>query len=125
MKNYLESQKKLNLEYFRALIAVAMADGKLMEEEKLFFHEKAEEFGLSVHSVQEMLSTELEDLKSQIDYQVDDIDFLTDIVAMAMIDGELHEKEYLLCVDLAKRKGFSQDELDKTVKELSNLINTK
>jgi len=120
-----ELQQKLNIEYFRALIAVAMADGKLLEEEKLFFTEKAQEFGLSVHSIQDMLSTELDSINDQIDHKVDDVDFITDIVAMAMIDGELHEKEYLLCVELSKRKGFSKEEVDKTIQELRDLIQAK
>ncbi len=125
MKHFVELQQKLNIEYFRALIAVAMADGKLLEEEKLFFTEKAQEFGLSVQSIQDMLSTELDSINDQIDHKVDDVDFITDIVAMAMIDGELHEKEYLLCVELSKRKGFSKEEVDKTIQELRNLIQAK
>ncbi len=121
MKNYLPLQKKLNVEYFRALMAVAMADGKLKKAEIDFFRSKANELGFPINSVQEMLSTELEDINKMALFEIDEIDFISDIVAMAMIDGEIHEKEYELCINLAKRKGHTQQEVDDTIKWLNEL----
>ena len=115
-------KKKLTLEYFRALIAVSMADGILLPEEKLFFESKAIEFGFTASSVNEMLNCPIEELKTKISHNIDDVDFVTDIVAMALVDGEIHQSEYELCVELAKRIDVDSKEIDNTIKHLNGLI---
>jgi len=122
MKQYFKSRKKLNVEYFMALMSVAMADGKLKDEEREFFSSRAEELGFPMDSIQEMLATNIDELQNTKSYNVDDIDFLSDIVAMAMIDGELHEKEYELCVKLAEKRGFSKTDIDITIKTLNKFL---
>lgn len=123
MKKYLKSKNKLSIEYFRALVAVAMADNKLTDEEVEFFHIKADELGFQISSLQDMYSVDIDSLLETNTVNTDDIDFLTDIVAMAMIDGELHEKEYTLCVNLAQRKGFTSKDVDDTIQQLKDFNN--
>lgn len=115
-------KKKLTLEYFRALIAVAMADGILLPEEKLFFESKAIEFGFTANSVNEMLNSPIDELKTKNIHSIDDVDFVTDIVAMALVDGKIHKTEYELCVELAKRVNLDSKEIDNTIKHLNGLI---
>jgi len=122
MKQYFKSNNKLNIEYFRALMSVAMADGTLRDEEKEFFHNRAEELGFPLGSIQEMLSSTIEELQNSSSYEVDDVDFLTDIVAMAMIDGELHKDEYDLCVKLVEKLNYSKADLNNTIHALNNLL---
>jgi uncharacterized tellurite resistance protein B-like protein len=123
MKQYFKSKKKLNVDYFMALMSVAMADGKLMDEEREFFQSRAEELGFPLASIQEMFATNIDELQNTKSYNVDDVDFLSDIVAMAMIDGELHEKEYELCVKLAEKRGYSNEDIDITIKALNKFLN--
>lgn len=122
MKRYFKSRNKLSIEYFRALVAVAMADGKLADEEIEFFHIKADELGFPISSLQEMYSIDIDSLLETSKVITDDVDFLTDIVAMAMIDGVVHEKEYKLCVNLANRRGFTSKDVDDTVQLLKEFI---
>jgi len=122
MKQYFKSRDKLNIEYFRALMAVAMADGKLLEVEKDFFRDRAEELGFPLETIQDMFSSTIEDLQNASNYEVDDVDFLTDVVAMAMIDGELHDDEYNLCVKLVEKLNYSKADLDNTIHALNNLL---
>lgn len=122
MKTYLKSRNKLSIEYFRALVAVAMVDGKLTDEEEEFFHIKAEELGFQISSLQEMYSIDIDSLLISNTVNTDDVDYLSDIVAMAMIDGEIHEKEYELCVNLAQRKGFTRKDVDSTIQQLKEFI---
>ena len=122
MKQYFKSGKKLNIEYFRALMSVAMADGTLRDEEREFFHSRAEELGFPAETIQEMLSLDADELKSTSSYNVDDVDFLSDIVAMAMIDGELHENEYDLCVKLAQKLNYTKEDVDNTIRILNKLL---
>jgi len=106
-----------------ALMSVAMADGKLMDEEREFFQSRAEELGFPLSSIQEMFATNIDELQNTKSYNVDDVDFLSDIVAMAMIDGELHEKEYELCVKLAEKRGASKEDIDITIRMLNKFLN--
>jgi len=122
MKHYFKSKNKLNIEYFRALMSVAMADGTLRDEEKAFFQERAEELGFPLETIQDMFSSTIDELQSSSSYEVDDVDFLTDIVAMAMIDGELHQDEYDLCVKLVKKLEYTKTDLDNTINALNNLL---
>ncbi len=118
----MDIKKKLTLEYFRALVAVSMADGILLPEEKLFFESKAIEFGFTVNSVNEMFNSPIEELNTKINHNIDDIDFVTDIVAMALVDGEIHEAEYKLCIELAKRVNLDKEDINNTIKHLNGLI---
>ena len=43
-------------------------------------------------------------------------DQLADIVFMAMIDGEIHQKEYDLCLHIAERLDMSKNDLDEAIK---------
>ena len=104
-------------------MAVAMADGTLRDEEREFFHDRAIELGFSLETIQDMLSADIDKLRNTNSYNVDDVDFLSDIVAMAMIDGELHQKEYDLCIKLAQKLGYSKDDVDSTIKVLNKLLN--
>jgi len=122
MKRYFKSNNKLNIEYFRALMSVAMADGTLRDEEKEFFQNRAEELGFPLESIQEMFSSTIEELLDTSSYDVDEVDFLTDIVAMAMIDGELHKDEYDLCVKLIEKLNYTKVDLDNTIHALNNLL---
>jgi len=122
MKRYFKNNNKLNIEYFRALMSVAMADGTLRDEEKEFFQNRAEELGFPLKSIQKMFSSTIEELQNTSSYDVDEVDFLTDIVAMAMIDGELHKDEYDLCVKLVEKLNYTKVDLDNTIHVLNNLL---
>ena len=118
----MDIKKKLTLEYFRALVAIAMADGILLPEEKQFFESKAIEFGFAANSIDKMLNSPIEDLKTKTTHNIDQIDFVTDIVAMAMVDGEIHDTEYKVCLEFAKRVNLDKSEIDDTIKLLKGLV---
>jgi len=114
--------KKFTIEYFRDLVALAMADGILKDEEKEFFSDKAKEFGFSVDKIEEMFASNDDAINYPNDIEIDENDFITDLVAMTMVDGEIHQNEYELCLKLAERKGFTKNDIDKTINQLQNLL---
>lgn len=118
----LPHDREITLEYFRSLVAIAMADGILKESEQDFFREKAHEIGLEVENIEALFSVSAEDIESHITHEVEDEDFLTDIVGMAMIDNELHEKEYIACLKLAERRGFTKDDVNKTIQWITDIL---
>lgn len=114
--------KKFTIEYFRDLVAIAMADGILKDEEKEFFSDKAKEFGFSINKIDDMFSSTDEMIEHSSNIELDDTDFITDLVAMTMVDGEIHQNEYELCINLAKRKGFDKSDVDQTINQLRKLM---
>ncbi len=123
MKHYLKSKNKLSKEYFNALVAMAMADGLLKDEEIEFFTIKAQELGFPITNIHDMINLKPDALLDSSTIKIDEVDFITDIVAMAMIDGVVHQKEYELCLRLANKKGYSKSDIDNTIKLLNEFIN--
>ncbi len=105
----------MKIEHFENLVAVAYADGILTEKEIDLLAESAYEAGLSrdeIGNVLERGST----LKFIVPQSFDDREQqLVDCIRMAMVDGEVHEKEYELCLQIALKLDFDQ-------KYLNNII---
>lgn len=104
--------RKIRKEHFKNLVAVAMADNFLDEAEKEILAERAEELGMPEDEVQAIIDNAHE-LKFQVPLnKVDKEEQLTDTVFMAMIDGEVHEKEYQLCLSMAERLDLQKRYVD-------------
>ena len=115
--------RSIKMEHFQNLVAVAFADGILDEEEEDFLYEKADEFELPEDQVEELINN-AEDLEFIVPLNMEDReDQLADIVFMAMIDGDLHEKEYKLCLSISERLGLDKDDLDLAIELTKKLWN--
>ncbi len=108
----LPKDKKIKLEHFANLVAVAYSDGYLEEHEKQFLSERADEYGLPADEVKKLfdMAAELKFIVPQNDEEKEEQ--LSDAVYMAMIDGEVHEKEYDLCLKIAQKLDFRKKDLD-------------
>lgn len=106
---------KSNYDHFRNLVAVAAADGKMDEDEKEFLMEKAEEYNLTKEEINQIFNNPSEHYFVIPDDLGDREEQLSDAVYMAMIDGEIHEKEYNLCVKFANRLGLSAKDVDEII----------
>jgi tellurite resistance protein len=107
--------KTVKTEHFSNLVAVAYADGFLDKEEQNFLSERANEYGLSDEEVQALMD-KAEDLKFVVPLNSEEReDQLADIVYIAMIDGHVHEKEYELCLSIAKKLDFQKEDLDQVI----------
>ena len=118
-----EFTKNIKREHFENLVVVAAADGYMDDEEKDFLADKAEEFGLDAKTVAEIIEKHQE-LNFNVPESIDEKEEqLSDVVFMAMIDGEIHEKEYTLCVNFAKRIGMNEKDVDEIIALAKKLIN--
>jgi len=112
----LKNNKSVKKEHFSNLVTVAYADGVLNEDEKEFLKERAADYGLSKKEVDEVIS-KVDILKFMVPLNEEEKEEqLSDIVYMSMIDGEVHEKEYEICLTIAKRLDFKQKDLDHIIK---------
>jgi len=110
-----KSDKIIQIEHFRNLVAVAFADGFFEEEEEDFLYDKADELELPHDEVEEIIKN-AESLKFIVPINVQDReDQLADIVFMAMIDEEIHEREYDLCLSIAKKLDLTKSDLDEAI----------
>jgi hypothetical protein len=105
-------ERKIKIEHFSNLIAVALSDDILDDEEVEFLHERATEIGIPQDEVDRILQNagELEFLIPI--NKVDREEQLGDAVYMTMVDGEIHEKEYNLCLRLAEKLELDKNYLD-------------
>ncbi len=120
-----DQEKKIKFEHFHNLIAVAHADGYLDQSEIDFLLEKAEEIGLPLDKVNELMD-KTDDLEFIIPLNTEDSENqLADAVFMMMIDGEINEKEYNICLQMAERLGLSRSYLDHVVELTKKLWKNK
>ncbi len=105
----------IKLEHINNLIAVAYADGTLDDDEKDFLYERAEEFEIPTEDIKKSLEN-ARNLQFVVPQNVDDReDQLADIVFMMMIDGDIHDKEYDLCLSITNRLGLEKEDLDDVI----------
>lgn len=106
---------EIRKEHFKNLVAVAYADGYLDEDEEDFLYDKADEIGIPYEEVEDIMDN-AKNLEFMVPMNMEDReDQLADIVYMSMIDGDLHEKEYELCLSISKKLGFEQKDLDEAI----------
>lgn len=104
--------KKIKLEHFANLVAVAFSDSVLDDEEKAFLTERATEYGIGEEESKKIMN-QANELKFIVPLNYEEREEqLADAVYMAMIDGEVHEKEYELCLSIAEKLNFKQKDLD-------------
>jgi len=109
------SEREINLDHFKNLVAVSMADGFLDDDEKEFLEERAEELGLPSDAVSEVMAN-----SDKLEFVVpedeeDREEQLADIVFMSMVDGTIEDKEYQLCLNIAERLELKKEDLDEVI----------
>ncbi|WKN33730.1 hypothetical protein PZB74_10375 [Porifericola rhodea] len=114
-------ERKIKLEHFKNLIAVAAADGYLNFREREFLTERAEEFGLDANEVDRLL-LDAHKLQYMVPFnQIEREEQLNDVIFMSIIDGEIAEPEYQLCISIAERLGLEKSLVENMVAEVQKI----
>ena len=110
-------QKKLA--FFQNLVLVAVADGRLEEHEQDFLLQLGNRIGLTAADVRP-LADNLGVLSFVVpaDGPQKTLELQT-LVQMMLQDGQMDTREYDLCLDYARRVGYSKQLLDDMVSQLS------
>lgn len=111
--------KQKKLDFFRNLILVAIADRNLDEKERDFLLAIGKQLSLSEEDTRP-----LTDNLSSLAFTIPEDDKQKTVELQAMVlmllqDGRVEEREYDLCLDYAKRIGYSQRLLDDFINQLS------
>lgn len=114
-------ERKIKLEHFKNLVAVAAADGYLNYREREFLADRAEETGLSSKEIDRLL-LDAHQLQYLVPFnQIEREEQLNDVIFMSIIDGEIAEAEYKLCVYIAERLGLDKSLVDTMVDEVQRI----
>ena len=109
------TEKQIKTEHFQNIVAIAYADGHLDISEAKFLAERAEDYGIPKETVDKIIDN-AEKLQFVIPMNNDEREEqLSDAVYMAMIDGNVDEKEYDLCLKIAKKLDLEKDYLDEVI----------
>jgi len=117
----MEKQAKKH-SYFKNILLIALADGEINTQERVFLDHLATKLGLSeedhkyilknINNIQFMVPHDREELMQQF----------RDILMIMVIDGKIHPKEYALVVEYGKRLGFEKELIDDMVNGFINSI---
>ena len=112
------TNRRIKLELFVNLVAVAAADGYLNAREREFLAERAEETGMKEDEFEQIMK-DADKLRNVVPLnQAQPQDQLMDAIFMSIVDGEICDQEFELCVDIACRLGFERSEVEETVGEI-------
>ena len=104
-----------NLIHIQNLIAVAYADGNIDEDEEEFLFDMAEDYGISKGTVKGLLKN-ADKLHFLVpEDPIDREEQLVNIIFMSMLDGEFHDNEYALCLDVAKKLELTEKDLNEAI----------
>jgi len=115
--------KKIKLEHFANIVAVAASDGKITDEELELLKNRAIEYGLDENDVNNLV-----DNAGSLEFiiplnNVEREEQLSEAVLMSMIDGEITQKERNICLKIAEKLGFDEKYLNYIIELSKKLTN--
>ena len=104
----MSEEEKNKIVYFKNIIAVAYADGIFDPLEKEFLIEKAQELDIPIENV-DTLMEEVKQLARIIPVEgFPKEEQLADAITTAVVDGEIHNKEIEVCMEIGIALGFEE-----------------
>ncbi|MDX2248082.1 MAG: TerB family tellurite resistance protein [Bacteroidia bacterium] len=110
-----------HLAIFQNLFLVAVADGELTPVEQEFLRDVAENLGLDPEDVDYILENH-----QNLDFIIPEDDeekyfSLKNLVYMMLVDGDIEQSEYQLCLDFARRVGMGRKEIEEILAEYEQM----
>ncbi|MGB3587267.1 MAG: hypothetical protein WBA23_12040 [Tunicatimonas sp.] len=112
------TNRKIKLEHFVNLVAIAAADGYMDAREREFLAERAEETGMNAEEFDRIIK-DADKLQHVVPLnQVQPEDQIMDAIFISIVDGEIAEQEHQLCVDMACRLGLDKEAVEEAIDEV-------
>lgn len=105
------------IEHFRNLVSLSVADGKIEETERVALSKIAYERGIPFDRMNVMLKHASEYVYLIPQNMIEREKQLEDMIQFAHVDGEFAKAEYDLIKMVAEKLGFSEADLDRFVQE--------
>jgi uncharacterized tellurite resistance protein B-like protein len=104
------------IEHFRNLVSLSVADGKIEETERVALAKIAYDRGIPLDRMNVMLKHANEYTFLIPQNMIDREKQLTEMIEFANVDGEFATAEYELITMVAEKLGFTKAELDQRIK---------
>jgi uncharacterized tellurite resistance protein B-like protein len=104
------------IEHFRNLVSLSVADGKIGETERVALAKIAFERGIPMDRMNVMMKHAAEYIFLIPQNTIDREKQLTEMIEFANVDGEFAKAEYDLITHVAEKLGFTKDELAQFIK---------
>ncbi len=113
----MSKEEKAKITHIKALIAAALADGKVDEAEKAMLAVVATKEGISDEKLKSIL-----DGKSNVKFTAPEdeetkLEYLKDMVSMMLIDANINEQELKLCISAGKAYGIPDEKIKEVLNE--------
>lgn len=105
------------IEHFRNLISLAMADGKLADAERVYLSKLAFEKGIPLDRMNIMLERAKEYTYLIPQNHEEKDKQLSEMISFALVDGEFARAEKELIVTVGTRLGYSKEEIDHKIEQ--------
>lgn len=102
----------VKIEHFRNLVALASADGKIADEERVTLSKIAYQQGIPIDRMNVMLKKANEYIYFVPQNQEDRKKQLQDMIMLALVDGELARAEKHLILMVGKKLNFTHEEIE-------------
>lgn len=111
-----------NLEFFQNLYLLALADGNIDPREEAYLQEIVNSLGIYKEDL-EYIYKESDHLELIIpEEESEQVHTLKNLVYMMMIDEELHEAEYALCLKFAQHIGYGEEKISLIINEFEKMM---
>lgn len=117
-----DNDNKVRLGQIKNLLMLAMADGRIDEDELAMIAMVAVREGMSAEQFDALID-DPDSVRIEIPEDYDTrARYLRDMVELMMIDGEIHENELNICQVYAVALGFNPSTVEDTVIEIINTM---
>lgn len=117
--------KQRNKGHFSAIVRVAMADGEVSPEEKLFLDKLSRNLEISEEEYQEILKNPLKYPINPPSNRAQRLERLYDLVRMVHTDHQLGDKQNVLLKKIGLALGFTPENTDLILAKAFSLIDQK
>ncbi len=117
--------KQRNKGHFSAIVRVALADGKVSPEEKLFLDRLAQNLEISEIEYLEILDNPLKYPINPPYFRTERLERLFDLARMVHVDHQLGDKQDLVLRKLGLALGFTPENVNYIVDKALNLVDKK
>lgn len=105
-------EKRAKLSHLKSLLVIAMADGKMKEQELAVIAAMMTREGLTDDDLQQCINNPKKIEFVAPDSNIKKYQYLKEMILLMMIDGDLDEKEYAICKFTAKGLGYNPSVID-------------
>lgn len=110
------NEEKARMCHIKNLLMVAMADGKIVENEKLAIAAICTREGITPNELETVMKSKVKFVAPKDEDTK--LKHLSDLVTLMMCDGDIDDKEYAICKWVAEKYGYRHEIIDAVINKI-------